>query len=105
ANHAHNDILELIMTGGVPAIILMLGFAAWWLRTTIMIWRASTRDAFSEAATVITGIIMLHEFVDYPLRTAAIGVIFGLCCGVMARPRRIVEPAEAPERASRHLAA
>ncbi|WP_034160215.1 O-antigen ligase family protein [Sphingomonas sp. ERG5] len=105
ANHAHNDILELIMTGGIPAVILMLGFAAWWLRTTIVIWRASTRDAFSEAATVITGIIMLHEFVDYPLRTAAIGVIFGLCCGVMARPRRIVEPEEAPERARRHLAA
>ncbi|MGY4396606.1 O-antigen ligase [Sphingomonas sp. UYAg733] len=105
ANHAHNDILEVIMTGGVPAIILMAGFAAWWLRTTVMIWRASARDAFSEAATVVTGIIMLHEFVDYPLRTAAIGVIFGLCCGVMARPRRIVEPEEKPVRASRHLAA
>ena len=106
ANHAHNDYLEVLMTGGIPALALLVAFAAWWLRASLLVWRAATRDAFSEAATVVTAIVILHEVVDYPIRTAAIGVIFGLCCGIMARPRRIVEPsAKLRERVGRHVAA
>lgn len=105
ANHAHNDYLETLMTGGFPAFLLMIAFAVWWIRTSISIWRSPMRDAFAEAATVMTAIIMIHELVDYPLRTAAIAAIFGLCCGVMARPRRIVEQRNPSERVGRHIAA
>ena len=31
-NHAHNDYLELALEGGIPAIVLMLLFLAWWAR-------------------------------------------------------------------------
>nr|WP_295670996.1 O-antigen ligase family protein [Sphingomonas sp.] len=105
ANHAHNDVLEVLMTGGVPALLLMVGFGAWWLHATVKIWRNGMRNSFAEASTIVTGLIMLHETVDYPIRTAAVAVVFGLCCGIMARPQRIVEPAEKPERVVRHMVA
>jgi hypothetical protein len=47
--------------------------------------------------------IGLHECVDYPLRTAAIAVIFGLGCGVMARPPRADRTSDPSRRAGRHL--
>ncbi|MFC3558220.1 O-antigen ligase family protein [Sphingomonas qilianensis] len=107
ANHAHNDYLETLLGGGAPALILMLAFAYWWMRTTIGVWTAPVRDALAEAATVVTAIVLLHEIVDYPLRTAAIGVVFGLCCGIMARPNRVTEPRDngSDTRASRHVSA
>ena len=40
-NHAHNDWLELWLTGGAPAIVLAVGFLAWLAASTFRLW--STR--------------------------------------------------------------
>src|SRR5262249_16103118 len=38
-NHAHNDWLELWLTGGIPAIVLMIGFLAWLVASIFRLWK------------------------------------------------------------------
>jgi O-antigen ligase len=109
ANHAHNDLLEFILEGGVPAVVLLGLFLTWFARRCYAAWRGDDQDALSQAATLAIGVMLLHSLVDYPLRTTAIASVFGLCCAVAARPRRgserIAVPAEAPVVAGKHLSA
>lgn len=105
ANHAHNDVLEVFVGGGAFTMVLVAAFLWWWGRRAVAIWRAPIRSPLAEAATVATAIMMLHELVDYPLRTTALGVVFGLCCGVMARALPAVKRTDATGRAARHVQA
>jgi O-antigen ligase len=86
-NHAHSDLLELALETGVPGLALLLLFLIWWARRTAAIWRAEEADYHARAATVATAAIMAHSLVDYPLRTAAISVLFAIACALMAEPR------------------
>jgi hypothetical protein len=38
------------------------------------------------AASLVIGLLLAHSLVDYPLRTTAMSVIFGLACGILAAP-------------------
>lgn len=86
-NHAHNDYLEFLMETGIIGLVLMLLFLLWWVRQAQFAWReAGQRARFARAATVASALIMAHSVVDYPGRTAALGVLFAMCCAIMARP-------------------
>jgi O-antigen ligase len=85
--HAHNDVLELWLEAGLPALILMLVFLAWWGRATILAWRRPPADqgAISVAAAAVIGLLLLHSLVDYPLRTPAMAAVFAVACGILVR--------------------
>lgn len=87
-NHAHNDYLELLLETGAPGLILVSMFLFWWTRRTVHIWAGDTPDSFAEAATIATAALLVHSFVDYPLRTAALSSLFAVCCVLMAEPRQ-----------------
>ena len=101
-NHAHSDWIELLLETGLVGIAFAALFFAWWIVRVRAIWRAEEPDPFAQAAVIATAAIMLHSVVDYPLRTAALSAVFGVCIGLMsgARPytRRSREPSSA-----RHL--
>jgi O-antigen ligase len=104
ANHAHSDMIELVIEGGVASGLLLLAFLFWYLRRLWKLWLSyGTRDPIACAASVAVGLVLLHSLVDYPLRTSAIAVAFALCLGLMARsPRQTASiAAEAPS--ARHL--
>lgn len=82
-NHAHNDYLELFLEGGLVAVALIALFISWWLRRVLALWRATDTSPFALAASIATGAILLHSFVDYPLRTAGVATLFVLCCCLM----------------------
>jgi O-antigen ligase len=84
-NHAHNDYLEILLEAGVPGLLLMGLFLAWWVVATVRIWRLKLASAFARAATIASGAILAHSFVDFPLRTAAISAIFAVCIALMTR--------------------
>lgn len=84
-NHAHNDYLELLLETGAAGALLLVVFLGWWLMAAIRIWHARDFDAFAGAAVVASAAVLVHSLVDYPLRTAAIGCIFAMCCGLMDR--------------------
>jgi O-antigen ligase len=106
-NHVHSDLIEIFLETGVPGLLLILLFLAWWGRRTFVIWSAEEADYFARAATIASAAILAHSLVDYPLRTAAISALFAMCCALMAEPRARVrarreEPAESR---ARHLSA
>lgn len=84
-NHAHNDFLELVLEGGLAAIVLFLVFLVWWARRAVGIFAAPATDRFAMAAVIASGAALAHSVVDYPLRTSAIAVVFAFCLALMAR--------------------
>lgn len=86
-NHAHNDYVELVLELGVAGVILILAFIGWWALATLRVWRSDYPGALlGRAASVAIGVVLLHSLVDYPLRSAAIAVVFAAACALMIRP-------------------
>jgi O-antigen ligase len=106
-NRAHSDFAEFFLEAGLVAVLIVLLFLLWWLRRLIAVWRAEKPDHLARAASIASAAILAHSLVDYPLRTAAIGALFAVCCALMSEPRpradrRNVE--DSPNQA-RHLSA
>jgi O-antigen ligase len=87
-NHAHNDYLQIVLELGAAGLLLLALFLAWWIFAAVRIWRSPMSTPFSRAATIATAIVLAHSVVDYPLRTAAISVIFAASVGIMAQHPR-----------------
>jgi O-antigen ligase len=86
-NQAHNEPLQLVIEGGAPALILLLVFGWWWVRTATRIVRhrsSAPQRGLPRAAVVITALLMLSSLVDYPLRTPLLAALFAFGCVEMA---------------------
>ncbi len=99
-NHAHDDWLELWLTGGVPAIVLAIGFLAWFAASTFRLWSSGEQPqapvldlVLARAAPMAIGLLLLHSAVDYPLRTEALMVVFAIACAYLV-PRRATQPTQ-----------
>ena len=87
-NHVHNDYLELLLETGVPGLLLMIAFLAWFVLQTMRVWNSPFASLFGKAATIAAAAMLAHSIVDYPLRTTGLAVLFGACLGMMAQPPR-----------------
>lgn len=87
ANHAHNDFLELLLEVGIASIAIFLLY-------TFQIIKHSTRSKLSQAAGLSILAVLLHSLIDYPLRTMAISVVFGILSAIILsqRPDRPAPP-------------
>lgn len=90
-NHAHNDLIELAITGGLPALILLLILLVWMTRRIWFALRAKRGGATAlrarlAAATIL--ILFLQSLVDYPLRTPLLALVFAILCGWLSDARR-----------------
>lgn len=82
-NRAHNDVLELAMSGGLPTIVVMLSFAGWYVQRVVTLVRGSERNPLAiwpRMAAVLILILVLASITDYPVRTPLLTVIFTLAC-------------------------
>ena len=107
-NHAHSDLAEIALETGLPGLILVVLLLVWWGGRAWKIWGGDQQrpDHFARAATIATGAIIAHSLVDYPLRTAAISVLFAICLALMAEPRPVVRAkADSEDEGVRHLSA
>lgn len=85
ANRAHNDLLELLLEGGVIGAMLLTG-VVW----TVL---ASARQAITKPpagspgqvvfAITVLGVIALHSQVDYPLRSMSLALVAAMCVGLL----------------------
>lgn len=77
-NHAHNEYLELILEGGVPAFIATSAY--------LLLFFAGVRRAMSSplkvSALIALAAMLLHSIVDFPLRTMSLLVAFAFLNGV-----------------------
>jgi O-antigen ligase len=106
-NRAHSDYAEFFLEAGLVGALIVLLVLLWWLRRLVAVWRQEKTDHFARAASIASGAILVHSLVDYPLRTAAVGALFAICCALMAEPRPRTRRSEEPEPANkaRHLSA
>jgi len=106
-NHAHNDWLELWLTGGVPAIILTLGFLVWFTASTFRQWGSGQSEGpildlvLAQAASIVVVLLLLHSLVDYPLRIPALSVLFAIACAYLIPRHRIEHATEMRARGER----
>lgn len=87
-NHAHNDYLEVLLELGAAGLILILVFLAWWGVLIAQVWRSTISSQYARAATIASGALLAHSFVDYPLRTGAISAVLGMCLALMSQSRQ-----------------
>ncbi len=102
-NHAHNDYLELALETGIPGILLMLAFLAWWAVVASGAWRSPASSPYARAAAVASAAILFHSLVDYPLRTAALSCVFAMCLGLMSIRARAPKTDDSELWPTRHL--
>lgn len=90
-NHAHNELMELWIDGGIPSLALLGAFLIWWSWRAISVWTRtppSEGRLFARLGVVLTGLVMLASLADYPLRTATVSVVFAIALCWMAAPIR-----------------
>ena len=101
-NHAHNELLELLIEAGAGGFALLGAFLIWWIRRSLQIWSRAPSDSqhvsLARLGTVWTGMVMLLSLADYPLRTATMAVLFSLGCAWMA-----LQPVSSPRRRVRNM--
>lgn len=92
-NRAHNDWLEFFLETGVFGVLLLSLFLVWFAVSMFNIWiQLSTDEEVSslilrQGASLVVLLIAIHSFVDYPLRTGAMGVSFAACCALLTPER------------------
>lgn len=99
-NRAHGDYHELWLDAGVPGAVLVVVFALWLAATSFIAWRRPIDQSddplslnpglgvLARAASLSIALLLIHSFVEYPMRKTAILVVFGLCCALLAQSRR-----------------
>lgn len=84
-NHAHNEYLETWLEAGWFGAALIIAFLIWYGRRLWAAWRAgpSRERDLQRAASIALLAMLVHSGVDYPLRTAALAVLFALCAAIL----------------------
>lgn len=91
-NHAHNDLAELIIDGGLPAALLLVLFLLWLGRRLYGAWLVRWADRPAEEQQVLQQarigsimvlILLAASLVDYPLRTPILATVFGMAAGYL----------------------
>ncbi|PTW44075.1 O-antigen ligase [Sphingomonas faeni] len=85
-NHAHNDFLEIILDGGLPALLLLMAAMAWWVAASVRAWRASGADnILPRLGSAIILLVFVASVFDYPARTPIIMAILVVAAAWLAR--------------------
>ncbi len=89
-NHMHNDWLEIALTGGVPAMLLLFAGIFKYLVGVAQCWRKADPDGHSvkiaRLASVLIALLALASFADYPLRTPSLMAVFAVLCLWFTQP-------------------
>jgi O-antigen ligase len=89
-NHAHNDYLEWIFEGGLPAALLMLVLLALYILRWREIWPREEHWSPYSFMRISAGIglflIGLHGLIDFNLHIPANAVYFAFLAGVFFHP-------------------
>lgn len=87
-NRAHGDYHELWLEAGVPGAAVTFLFMGWFGWSAWIAWRREGSSALAallpRAATVSVALVLMHSWLDYPLRKTAILAVFGLVCALVS---------------------
>jgi len=96
ANHAHNDLAELWLEGGIAAVLLVVGALTLLAATCVRLWREGRVSevethpdhGLEVGAAFALWLLVLHSIVDYPLRTLTLAVFAALMAAILASSAR-----------------
>jgi O-antigen ligase len=76
-NRAHNDLLEVVLDGGLPSLVLLGTAIGWWLMKSLAVWRGrrGPQAILPRLGSAILLLIMIASTTDYPARTPMIMAI------------------------------
>lgn len=77
-NAAHNDLLQLVLEGGVLALAIVVFFL-------VLVIKSMFSSKFLQAVGLSLFVMLLHSLIDYPLRTMAMMTIFAALSGIALR--------------------
>jgi O-antigen ligase len=88
-NHAHDDILEIVIEGGLPAVVLTLLFLGWFVKAAWRLWRAPFKPesyhSYGLAGTAALLVLLVASLTDYPLRTPGLAAVAAVLAAFIAR--------------------
>lgn len=88
-NEAHNDLIQILIEGGILAALAAFAFSLWFAIRGWSLWRHKIRspaDLLGRTGSVIALLLLLSSAVDYPLRTPALAVLMAIsCCWMLPR--------------------
>ena len=105
-NHAHNDFIEIVLEGGIPAIALLLVFFGILAVAAVQLMRKRFdfgRASLSLAAALGIMLVLTFSLVDYPLRMPAISCTFALLCACFLPTPIAAAPGKQLARVDRRL--
>jgi O-antigen ligase len=73
-NHAHNDILEIVLDGGLAGLLILFAGLSWVIYASIRVWRVNTgvRFALPKAGAGMLLLTVIASMLDYPARSPMI---------------------------------
>ncbi len=81
-NHAHNDWLEIVHSGGIGALVLMIGLLLWWCSSLQKCLKSKQEQGrtvrIGKTGLAMILILGLASLFDYPLRTPSLLCLFVL---------------------------
>lgn len=90
-NRAHNDFLEWSLETGYIAPLMVILALTWLVWRLIICWRERQGVPLVDAAlarmcAAAPALLLLHSWVDYPLRTLTIMGLCATCCAIAIEP-------------------
>ena len=72
-NHAHNDVLEVVLTAGLPGAVLLAVALGWWAWASVRAWRGEA--ALPRLGSAMLLFVVIASLFDYPARTPLVMAI------------------------------
>lgn len=83
-NHAHNDIVEILVEGGLFAAALAIAFLIWFARKLVLLFRSRGLDSranrFAQLGALMVVLLLAASVVDYPLRAPIMAAVAAIAC-------------------------
>jgi len=85
-NHTHSELSQIVIEGGVAAIVLLLVFLIWYGRAVWRAWAGPSGHGTAEArlCSVLMALPLVGSVTDYPLRTPLMACAFAGAAAILA---------------------
>ncbi|GGB91888.1 hypothetical protein GCM10011494_07820 [Novosphingobium endophyticum] len=99
-NHAHNDFLEIVLDGGLPALTLLLAALGWWALASIRVWRMGGEPLYvvPKLGSAMLLLVFIASAFDYPARTPMMMAIIVIAAVWLSQGAAAAARAALPER-------